>query len=72
MPTDSRDVIRAKAKLQEVKDKDSAGDYDAAHGLEDIFHVWALKKVRSGHPQSKKLAGIALQTTKLDFDRYTA
>lgn len=70
MKEDSRDIARAKAKLEEIRH--AAPDDEKAHGLEDDFYMWTLKKVRAGHPQSQKLAGIALKTSSIEFARWMA
>jgi hypothetical protein len=49
-----------------------AGDFDAAHGLEDKLFEAVLEAVAAGAPNAAELAAAALTSKKLDFARHTA
>lgn len=45
-------------------------DDEAAHAAEDTLYEEVLKAVADGHPDSKKIAKIALRTKSLNFQRW--
>lgn len=49
-----------------------AGDYEAAHGMEDELWKRTLRAIARGAEDPAALASAALVTTTLDFPRYGA
>ena len=47
-------------------------DDEHAHILEDSMRQYALKLISNDHPESVKIAKLALSTSKLEFSRWCA
>jgi hypothetical protein len=48
------------------------GDYEAAHGEEDDLWRDVLRAIADGADNPRAMAREALETTHIDFERYTA
>ncbi len=46
-------------------------DPEVAHDAEDQLHKLVLREIANGHPQPKTIAEVALETTEIDFPRWT-
>jgi endonuclease III len=66
------DVTQVRQRVQAIAD--AAPDYEVQHGLEDALHVNVLTMIskQSTDAGTRALARAALETRKIDFDRYTA
>jgi hypothetical protein len=63
-------VEQVKALVAEIER--TAGDDEAAHGLEDALHRQVLEAIANGAPNGMELAREALATVKIDFARWCA
>lgn len=54
--------------VQEVAEY--AGDNEAAHGAEDRLYIAVLEAIAGGAKNPRQLAAEALETRKIDFDRW--
>lgn len=56
-----------------VKDiKESAGDYESAHSMEDDLYLDVLNAIADGAKDAAELAKEAIKTTKINFPRHCA
>lgn len=63
------EIIRALVKAIE---EDALTDYERAHSKEDELHVYVLREIANGHPDSFALAREALKSCEIEFSRYCA
>lgn len=63
-------VAAVRARVEDIRA--SAGDDEAAHGMEDQLFESVLRAVADGHPQSVAMAKAALRSLELDFERWCA
>ena len=66
------DVSHVQQRVQAIAE--ASGDPEAAHSLEDDLFVDALKVINaeSVDPQAKALAGAALASREINFERWYA
>lgn len=66
------DVTEVQHRIQAIADV--AGDYERAHSLEDDLFTEALNEIAntSTDPRARTLAGAALASREIDFQRVTA
>lgn len=50
----------------------SAGDPEAAHGMQDKLFSEVLRAVANGHPDARELAAAALIAREIEFPRWYA
>ena len=50
----------------------AAGDDEVAHGLEDSLWEAVLRTIAAGHPESQRMAQLALRTKDINFCRWRA
>ena len=60
-------VLAEVAKVREL-----AGDYEGAHGREDLLRTRVLEAIAGGAPNAAELAAAALKTGEISFPRYCA
>lgn len=49
-----------------------AHDPEVAHGMEDDFRDACLRLAAAGHPNAQAVCAVAIETSALDFERWTA
>lgn len=66
------DVTHVQQRVQGIAEV--ARDYERAHGLEDDLFAEVLEHIAqtSTDPRARALAGAALRTRTIQFDRYCA
>jgi hypothetical protein len=62
---------KLKEMLKTIKEL-SIEDDESAHGWEDSMHLYALELIACGHPESVKIAKLALTSSKIKFSRWCA
>ena len=60
----------ARKKLDAIRE--SRGDNERAHQLEDGLHVYVLNEIACDHPLAKDLANVALESKQIPFERWCA
>jgi hypothetical protein len=65
-------VDEARALVAEIRRHAAEGDDEAAHSVEDDLRERALGAIYAGAPNAVELAGVALSTKRLGFDRWCA
>lgn len=59
-----------KHELERIRQ--SAGDYEVAHSLEDDLYLRAIQHVADGGELTMEMAELILTSQKIKFARYTA
>lgn len=64
------EVLEAQRRFREIRSLKAAGDYEAAHGAEDYFRLWVIKRVIDGSQYAVMLAKVAVRASKMEFPRH--
>jgi hypothetical protein len=65
-------VDRVQQRVREIANSAAGGDWENTHGREDGLHHDVLRAIAEGADNPVELAQAALETLKLDFERWCA